>query len=124
MGVEGVLEGVQSEVTEKIVSLEGHVERIRWRVADRLNRQPPMSPDTFTPVYDNGDWVHIYFTQRALLVPLSAIFAYAPMTESERVKFNVDRSNLFCGNRRSRPRYVYPEGIRIMITCGSLVGMA
>ena len=63
MGVEGILEGVQSEVTEKIIRLVGYVERIRWRFADRLNRQPPMNPGTFTSVYDNGDWVHFDVTQ-------------------------------------------------------------
>ena len=58
IGVEGILEGVQSEVTENTVHLVGYVERIRWRVADRLNLQPPMNPGTITPVYDNGDWIH------------------------------------------------------------------
>ena len=111
MGVEGILEGVQSEVMEKVVRLVGYVERIRWRVADRLNRQPPMNPGTSTPVYDNGDWVHFDVTQWAPVVPSSGMVAHAPVTESDRVAFQVDRGTRFYGNTRSWPRYGYPEGI-------------
>ena len=111
MGVEGILEGVRSEVTEKIIRLVGYVERIRWRVADRLNRQPPMNPGTFTPVYHNDDWVHFDVTQWAHVVPSSGMVAHAPVTESDRVAFRVDRGTRFYGNTRSWPRYGYPEGI-------------
>ena len=104
MGVEGILEGVQSEAMEKIIRLVGYVERIRWRVADRLNRQPPMNPGTFTPVYDNGDWVHFDVTQWAPVVPSSGMVAHAPVTESDRVAFQVDRGTRFYGNRRLWPR--------------------
>ena len=90
-GVEGILEGVQSEVTEKIVRLVGYVERICWRVADRPNRQLPMNPGTFTPVYDNGDWVHFDVTQWAPVVPSSGMVSHASVTESDRVTFQVDR---------------------------------
>ena len=111
MSVEGILEGVQSEVTEKVIRLVGYVERILWRVADRLNRQPPMNPGTFTPVYDNGDWVHFDVTQWAPVVPSSGMVAHAPVTESDRVAFQKDRVTLFYGNTRSWRRYGYPEGI-------------
>ena len=111
MGVEGILEGVQSEVTEKIVRLVGYVEGIRWRVADRLNRQPLMNPGTFTPVYGNGDWVHFNVTQWAPVVPSSDMVAHAPVAESDRVAFHVDLGARFYGNTRSWPRYGYPEGI-------------
>ena len=91
MVVEGILEGVQSEVTEKIIRLVGCVERIRWRLADRLNRQLPSNPGTFTPEYDNGDWVHFDVTQWASVVPSRGMVAHAPATESDRVAFQVDR---------------------------------
>ena len=111
MGVEGILEGVQSEVTEKIIGWVGYVERIRWRVADLLNRQTPMNPSTFTPVYANGDWVHFDVTQRAPVVPSSGMVAHAPVIESDRVAFQVDRGTRFYGSTRSWPRYGYAEGI-------------
>ena len=104
MGAEAILEGVQSEVTEKIVRFVGYVERIRWRVADRLNRQPPLNPTTFTPVYDNGDWVHLDVTQWAPVVRSSGMVAHAPVPESDRVAFQVDRGTRFYGNRRLWPR--------------------
>ena len=111
MGVEGILEGVQSEVTEKIVRLLGYVERIRWRVADQLNRQPPMNMGTFTPVNDKGDRVPFDVTQWAPMVPSSGIVAHAPVPESDRVAFKVDRGARYYGNTLSWPRYDYPEGI-------------
>ena len=111
VGVKGILEVVQSEVTEKIIRLFVYVERIRWRVADRMNRQPPMNPGTFTPVYNNGDWVRFDVTQWAPVVPSSGMIAHALVTESGPVAFQVDRGTRFYGNTRSWPRYGYPECI-------------
>ena len=70
-----------------------------------------MNPGTFTPVCDNGDWVHFDVTQWALAVPSSSMVAHAFVTESDRVAFQMDRGTRFYGNTRSWARYGYHEGI-------------
>ena len=63
-------------------------------------------------MYDNGDWVHFDVTQWVPVVASSGIVAHDPVTENDRVAFQVDRGTQFYGNTRSWPRYVYPEGIK------------
>ena len=71
-----------------------------------------MNPNTFTPVYYNGDWVHFEITQLAPVVSLSGTVAHAPVTESDRLALlQVDRGIRFYGKTRSWPQYCYPEGI-------------
>ena len=57
MGLEGILEGVEKGVPEKVIRLVGYIERIRWGCVNWEYHQPPDVPETFTWVFDNGEFV-------------------------------------------------------------------
>ena len=108
MGLEGILEGVEEGVAEKVIRLVGYIEHIKWGCVNSEYRQPLDVLWTFTPVFDNGDFV--MFDVAGWVPHLEdGMVETEPQDDGGRVALRIDHGARVYGNTQKLPRCRYPE---------------
>ena len=100
MGLEGILKGVEEGVADKVIRLAGYIERIKWDCVNSEYRQPPDIPGTFTPVFDNGDFVMFHVAEWVPLLGDDGMVETEPQDDESRVALQIDRVARVYGNTR------------------------
>ena len=110
MELEGILEGVEEGVADKVIRLVGYIEHIKWGCVSSEYYQPPDVPGTFTPVFDNGDFVMFDVAEWVPLLGEDGMVETEPQDDESRVASRIDRGARVYGNSRKFPRWAYPDG--------------
>ena len=109
MGLEGILQGVEEGLADKVIRLVGYIERIKWGCVKSEYHQPPDVPGTFTLVFDNGDFVMFDVAQWDPPLGEDGMVETEPQYDESRVDLQIDRGARVYGNTRKLPRWGYPD---------------
>ena len=94
-----------------MIHLVGYVERIKWGCVNSEYRQPPDVPGTFTPVFDNGDFVMFDVAEWIPLLGEDGMVETEHQDDESRMVLRLDRGARVYGNTRKFPRWGHPDGL-------------
>ena len=112
MGLEGILEGVEEGVADKLIRLVGCIERIKCVCMNSEYRQPLDVPQTFTTVFDNGDFVVFGVAEWVPLLGEDGMVETEPQDDESRLALRIDRGARVYGSTPGLPRRGYPDGLQ------------
>ena len=111
IGLEGILEGVEEGVADKVIRLVIYIERIKWGYVNSEYRRPPDVPGTFSRVFDGGEFVMFDVAEKVPLLGEDGMVETEPQDDERRVALRIDRGARVYGNTRKLPRWSYPGGL-------------
>ena len=91
MWLKRILEGLEEGVSDKVIRVVGYIEHIKWGCVSSQYRQPPEVPGTFTPVFDNGDFVMFDVAEWVPLLDEDGMVETEPQDDESRVALRIDR---------------------------------
>ena len=89
----------------------GCIERIKWGCVNSEYRQPPDVRGTFTPVFDNGDFVKFDVAEWVPLLGGDGMRETEPQDDEIMLALRIDRGAGVYGNTRRLPRWGYLDGL-------------
>ena len=111
MGLEGIVEGVEEGVADKVIPLVGYIERIKSGCVNSEYHQPPDVLGTFTALFDNGDFVMFDVAEWVPPLGEDGMVETEPQDDETRVALRIDRGARVYGNTRKLPRWGHSDGL-------------